>query len=109
MLCYVHSNNNIGDICTNRCQHYSDCEKRNSPSYMKIPFLVESDDRFIKEIIPEVIDGIPVLRYKQYAIAPQATENGFSEETSPTYKKDIETGEYIITPSFYSNLMVKNG
>jgi predicted nucleic acid-binding Zn ribbon protein len=94
MLCYHDINNGHGDICTNRCEEWANCERRKAPSHMKIPFLVESLDRFVSETNPEIYDGIPVMRFHQYAISPQATENGFLGEISPTNDK----------PSFYSDM-----
>lgn len=88
MLCPEHH-----DICTNRCEKLQTCNRRNSPSHRKIPFLVETLDRFVSKITPETIEGIPVIRYKQYAIAPQATENGVLNKLSPTCDK----------PSLYSD------
>jgi len=81
MLCFRHSEQ--GDICTNRCHEWADCSHRKSPSYMKVPFLVESVDVLVSEIEPQIIDGIYVITYRPSGFSPQSTEHGFLEEFSP--------------------------
>jgi len=99
MLCFAHDTH-FGEICTNRCPEHHDCPHRKLPSYRRVPFLVETADRFVSEIKPDMINGIPTIAYKQYAVAPQAIENGLSEELAPP--RDPKTFE--IKPSFYTNL-----
>lgn len=104
MLCTTPSH--IGDICTNRCGSRQSCEHIHSPPYHKIPFLVETNDRLVSGIKLGSIDGIPTIAYKTYAVSPQAIENGFSEELSPSRelrseKPKTQAGR---KPSFYSNL-----
>ena len=100
MLCYL--NNKQGDICTNRCEEWADCQHKKLASYRRLPFLVKTLDRFVSVITPEIRDGIPVMRYKQYAISPQAFENGFSDEVAPAFVK--VDGVHIQKQSFYTNL-----
>jgi len=80
MLCFIHSDH--GEICTNRCQSWSDCSTRKRPSYMKVPFLVEAVDRLVSEIQPQNVDGLFLITYKPYCITPQAFVNGAADEST---------------------------
>ena len=70
MLCLAHSNNNMGEICTNRCPRRQDCKQN------KIPFLVEAVDRLADEAYSSELDGLITIDYETYCLSPEAYING---------------------------------
>lgn len=74
-------------ICTNKCEHRLSCKRVNAPSHRKIPFLIKVQDRLISKIEPNELNGLPIITYKIYAVAPHVFENDLLNQTSPALIK----------------------
>jgi hypothetical protein len=69
MLCFTHSYNKHGEICTNQCEKRPECDIK------KTPFLIEARDYLHSEVYSEQSGDAFILSKNTTCSAPEAYEN----------------------------------